>query len=270
MALLAACAIPGVEISDLVNATHTRLLTVSAGSAPIEVTVQLRVDHVCVRHRPVQADLQAGILAAVRRWLDLDADPRLVKESLGDDPVIGSLVSARPGLRVIGYPEGFEAAVMTVLGQQVSVAAARTFGGRAVVAFGADVPGSNLRAFPTPASLASATPAALQSAIGVTHSRARTVHALAVACRDGLTINPMVDPYHLGRELLALPGIGSWTVEYLAVRALGDRDAFPAGDLVLRRALGVRTGGEARAAAASWSPYRAYALFHLWSAVLAI
>ncbi len=132
------------------------------------------------------------------------------------------------------------------------------------------MPGSNLRAFPTPAALASATPVELQSAIGVTHSRARTLRALAIACRDHLTIDPAAERGPLLRELLALPGIGPWTAEYLAVRALGNRDAFPAEDLVLRRALGLRTAAQARAAAANWSPYRAYALFHLWAAALNI
>ena len=269
MAILAACAVPGSEIADPTAATHTRLLTVE-GLSPVEVTVHLQVDRIVVVHPEVDAHGAAAILVKIRRWLDLDLDPALVRAALAGDPVIGALVGSRPGLRVIGYPDGFEAAVMTVLGQQVSVAAARTFGGRAVRTYGADVPGSDLRAFPTPAALASASPVELQSAIGVTHARARTLHALAVACRDRLTVDPGADRGSLLRELLALPGIGLWTVEYLAVRALGDRDAFPAGDLVLRRALGVSTPIQARAAAALWSPYRAYALFHLWSAALGI
>lgn len=269
MAMLAACAVPGTEICDRIGATHTRLLTVP-GSIPVEVTVHLQVDHVLVMHPMVDAHVASIMVNKIRRWLDLDVDPVLVNAALGVDPVIGAMVAARPGLRVIGYPDGFEAAVMTVLGQQVSLAAARTFGGRAVGAYGADVPGSNLRAFPTPTSLASATPVELQAAIGVTHSRARTLHALAVACRDQLTIDPAADRGILLRELLVLPGIGPWTVEYLAVRALGDRDAIPAGDLVLQRALGLTTAAQVRAAAINWSPYRAYALFHLWSAALNI
>lgn len=269
MAMLAAGAVPGSEVADPIGATHTRLLTVP-GSAPVEVTVHLHIDHVSVVHRAVGADLESAMQAKIRHWLDLDADPAMVEATLGGDPVIGALVRARPGLRVIRYPDGFEAAVMTVLGQQVSVAAARTFGGRAVSAYGDVVPGSNLRAFPTPASLASATPVELQSAVGVTHARAAALHTLAIACRDRLSIDPTVDRIILLRELLALPGIGPWTAEYLAVRALGDGDAFPAGDLVLQRALGVGSAAQARAAAANWSPYRAYALFHLWSAALGI
>ncbi len=267
--MLAADALPGAEIADPVRAAHTRLVAVP-GSVPVEVAVHLYVDHVLVLHRAVGVGLASAIRAKVRHWLDLDVDPAQVKAALGGDPVIGALVAARPGLRVIRYPDGFEAAVMTVLGQQVSVAAARTFGGRAVSVYGALAPESKLRAFPTPAALASPTPVELQSAIGVTHARARTLHTLAVACRDGLAIDPAADRDLLLRELLALPGIGSWTVEYLAARALGDRDAFPAGDLVLQRALGVRTAAHARAAAVNWSPYRAYALFHLWSAALRI
>ena len=122
----------------------------------------------------------------------------------------------------------------------------------------------------TPQTLAAASPTDLQAAIGITHSRARTVQLVAAACADGLSIDPLSDRAAVRRELLALPGIGPWTVETLAVRALGDRNAYPAGDLVLQRALGVRTPAAAIRAAQGWVPYRAYGLFHLWSAALGI
>jgi AraC family transcriptional regulator of adaptative response / DNA-3-methyladenine glycosylase II len=170
---------------------------------------------------------------------------------------------------VIGDPDGFEAAVLAVLGQQVSLGAGRTFGGRAVAAFGEPGP-AGLLSFPTPQALAGADPVDLQSAIGITHSRARTLHVLATACADGLRITADGDHLAIRRELLALPGIGPWTVDIIAVRGLADRDAFPAGDLVLRKAMGVSTPVAAAAIAAGWSPYRAYALFQLWSAALKI
>lgn len=268
IALLAAGGVPGGEVTDLGNARHTRLIP--AGSVgPVAVTVTLHADHVDLAHQQLGAAAAAEILGKVRRWLDLEIDHSVVLGALGDDPAIGRLVTARPGLRVIGYPDGFEAAVLVVLGQHVSVRAARTFSGRLLDAFGEPGP-AGLLAFPTPQLLAEAPPTDLQTAIGITHSRARTVQFLAASCAEGLSIDPLGDHAAIRRELLALPGIGPWTVETLAVRALGDRNAYPAGDLVLQRTLGVSTPTAAIRAAERWVPYRAYGLFHLWSAALGI
>jgi 3-methyladenine DNA glycosylase/8-oxoguanine DNA glycosylase len=266
--MLVAGSVPGAESSDTSAGEHTRLLQL-AEKGSIAVTVALHRDHVTIRHDPVGPDNAAEIVRQVRRWLDLDVDHLRIRDALGADPVIGSMITARPGLRVIGYPDGFEAAVLTVLGQQVSLGAGRTFGGRAVAAFGLPGP-AGLLVFPTPQVLAAADPVQLQARIGITGSRARTLHALATACADGLRIEADGDCAAIRRDLLALPGIGPWTVDIIAVRGLGDRDAFPAGDLVVRRALGVSTPAAATAAAVRWSPYRAYALFHLWSAALGI
>jgi 3-methyladenine DNA glycosylase/8-oxoguanine DNA glycosylase len=213
------------------------------------------------------------------RGLDLDTDLAPVNASLRRDPVLAPLVSARPGLRIVGYLTHFEAAATTVLGQQVSLAAARTFAGRLVAAFGADGPGG-LRLFPEPGTIAALDPEELRAAVGVTRARARTVHSVAAALAAASA--PVPAPVPAGRppghgigdggfplsraELLALPGIGPWTADYLAVRAAGDRDAFAPGDLVLRRALGGITAREAAARAERWRPYRAHALFHLWTA----
>jgi 3-methyladenine DNA glycosylase/8-oxoguanine DNA glycosylase len=268
LALLATGSVPGAEVTDIGNARHTRLIRAgSAGS--VAVTVTLHADHVDLAHQHLGSAAAAELLGKVRRWLDLEIDHSVVLGALGEDPAIGRLVTARPGLRVIGYPDGFEAAVLVVLGQHVSVRAARTFSGRLLDAFGFPGP-AGLLAFPTPQSLADASPTDLQAAIGITHSRARTVQLVAAACADGLSIDPLSDRAAVRRELLALPGIGPWTVETLAVRALGDRNAYPAGDLVLQRALGVRTPAAAIRAAQGWVPYRAYGLFHLWSAALGI
>jgi 3-methyladenine DNA glycosylase/8-oxoguanine DNA glycosylase len=270
MALLAATAIPGAETADPKSSAYTRFIPLP-DSTPTEVTVRLHRDHVALTHAGLSGHDLDHLTTVVRSWLDLDADPDEIERALGADPVIGALVVTRPGLRVISYPAGFEAAVMTILGQHVSVAAARTFGARTVATFGGP-PGENpgLRPFPTPAALAHATPAEIQSAVGVTHARARSIHALAIACAEGLVIEAQADGPELRRALLALPGIGPWTLELLAVRALGDRDGYPAGDLVLQRALRVRSAAAAKAAAVAWSPFRAYALFHLWSSALGI
>ncbi len=269
-ALLAATAVPGAETIDLKALSCNRFVTLP-DSTPTEVTVRLHLDHVDLTHAGLVGGDLDHVVAAVRAWLDLDADPGVIAQTLGADPIIGSLVGARPGLRVIGCPDGFEAAVTTILGQHVSVAAARTFSGRAVTTFGGAPRGeAGLRPFPSPAALSAAAPAELQSAIGVTQARARSIHALADVCVTGLAIEPAADGPELRRALLALPGIGPWTLELMAVRALGDRDGYPAGDLVLQRALGLGSAAAARAAAVAWSPFRAYALFHLWCSALGI
>jgi len=263
---LAAHAVPGLESVDPAAGTCTRLF--DAGGVPVRATIGLGADAISLR---TAAEAGAGsgrsavqLVEAVRNWLGLDADMALVTDVLGADPLLGPLVAARPGLRILGYADGFEGAVLTVLGQQVSLAAARTFAGRLVAAFGA-AGTDGLRLFPRPATLAAAGAETIRVAVGLTGARARTVHALAAACADGLRIDAGGDHAAIRARLLALPGIGPWTVEYLAMRALRDPDAFPEGDLVLRRALGAGSVQEVRAAGSRWIPLRAYAVFHLWT-----
>lgn len=271
LATLVAHAVPGVDRvdrSDPARGEVTRLVETSAGA--VAVTVRLTPDALEVRGDGGDPD---AVRALVARWFDADADLATVHTVLGADPVLAPLLARRPGLRVVGHPSGFEAAVTTVLGQQVSLAACRTFAGRLAAAYGREpgVAGADgLRLFPDPDMLAGAQAAELQSAVGITGARTRTLLALAAACADGLALGPDVadDPAALAdtrARLLALPGIGPWTVDYLSVKVLGDRDGFVPGDLVLRKALG---GIDARAAARTaeaWSPVRAYALFHLWT-----
>lgn len=264
LALLAAHAIPGSERVDVAARRYTRLLPTDAG--PVAVTITF--DHGSFR---VDLDTDGAtpdvdsIADDVRWWLDLDADLSAVTTLLGADPTIGPLLAARPGLRVVGEPDIVAAAVTTVIGQQVSVAAGRTFAARLVTAYGTPGP-SGLLDLPRPATLARADVDDLRAAVGLTNARACTVVAVARAFADGLDVTRHTDPGEARRRLLEIPGVGPWTVDYLAVRALGDRDAFPAGDLVLRRALGVASTAEAVTAAAAWSPLRAYAAVHLWTA----
>lgn len=261
LSALAAHTVPGVEVQDPAGGRHTRLVRTSAGERPVTVTIG---DQGVVVSSEAGPDEQREITEVVRRWLDLDRDLSPVVEALSGDPVTGPLVEARPGLRIVGYPDGFEAAVMTVLGQQVSLAAGRTFGGRLAAAYGRRGPGG-LTAFPSPGDLAGLSAEDVQAEVGLTGSRARTVVAVARAFKGGLTLDPEQDPVIARAELLGIPGVGPWTAECLAVRVLRDPDAFPAGDLVLRRALGGITTAEAAAMSARWKPWRAYALFHLWT-----
>lgn len=261
LAAMATHDVPGVEKTDLATWTHWRAARSPDGPAVVRVT--LHEDHVRVSTEPHVEDA-AWLAASVRRWLDLDADPSAIESALGGDPLVGPLIRARPGLRVLGYLDAFEGAIMTVMGQQVSLAATRTFGGRLVAAFGTSV-SEGFSVYPTPRELASATPEDVRRAVGLTTSRAATVIRLAEAFAEGLTLGPEADWASARSAMAALPGIGPWTVDYLSVRALGDRDAFVPGDLVLRRALGVESIREAAAMSEAWRPFRAYALFHLWT-----
>ncbi|KZX19776.1 DNA-3-methyladenine glycosylase II [Rathayibacter tanaceti] len=257
-------ALPGVERVGDDGRSLERLLTVAGALHP----VALAITETGVRFEAETVVIEPAA-AIVRAWFDLDSDVVAIGRQLSRDPLLARSVAERPGLRATQYPEAFEAAVMAVLGQQVSVAAARTFGARTVAAFGTRG-ARGLLAFPTPAALLAPELEELRSAIGVTSARARTVRALARAVADGLVLDGAGDLREQRRLLLALPGIGPWTADYLALRLLGDPDAFPAGDLVLRRALGRVSTAEAEAASQAWRPHRAHAAFHLWASTGAV
>ncbi|WP_434995634.1 DNA-3-methyladenine glycosylase family protein [Arthrobacter sp. Ld5] len=262
-AILANHAIPGCELTDPSGRSHTRLLPTPAG--PRRVTVTIRTDDVELTADTDDGAEFAHLVRVTRAWLDLDADVAAVERAFDGDPLLGPLVRQRPGLRAVGYPDAFEAAIMTVLGQQVSVAAGGTFGGRLAAAYGGRS-ASGLTLFPTPQRLADAPPEELRAAVGVTRTRAATVQHVARAVAEGLTLDPDADQAPLRRQLLAIPGIGPWSADYLAVRVLRDPDAFTPGDLVARRAMGNPSIRDAGTLAEAWRPYRAYALFHLWTA----
>lgn len=261
---LAAHAVPGLERHDVTTGEHARSVPGPHGPALVSVSLGASGEHVRARLRLASPADLAPVLVRVRRWLDLDADPLMIDEALSPDPLLAPLVAARPGLRVPGAVDGFETAVLAVLGQQVSLRAARTFAGRLVAAFGTPAP-EELTAFPTAATLAAAGAEELRSAAGITGARGRTLQALATAVAGGLALDAGADRSATRAALTALPGIGPWTADYVALRALGDSDAFPADDLVLKRAMNVRTGREAAARAEAWRPWRGYALLHLWT-----
>jgi len=200
----------------------------------------------------------------VRDLFDLDARPDRVAAALSSDRALNVLVEKRPGLRVPGALDPFEAAVRAVLAQQVSLAAATTLTGRVAARFGrpieTGVRGLD-RAFPDAMTLGDLSPEQIAT-IGMPSARARALSALAraVASTD-VDLSGATPPRDVVAKLLALPGIGPFTAEVIAMRALRDADAFPAGDLVLTRWLGTR--GVDRADA--WRPFRAYAAMHLWT-----
>jgi AraC family transcriptional regulator, regulatory protein of adaptative response / DNA-3-methyladenine glycosylase II len=210
------------------------------------------------------------IAAHVRRMFDTDADIATINRSLAKHRHLKKCIRTNPGQRLPGGWDVFEFAIRAVLGQQISVAAARTLAQRIVERFGQaviNVDGKPIKLFPQPEAIADAD----MTAIGLTRARAATLNTIASAVRDGIV---SVDRDQSLDDFVAswtqLPGIGDWTAHYIAMRALSHADAFPAADLVLRRAV-ARDGQpvplrELHAIAKTWQPWRAYAVLHLWRA----
>jgi AraC family transcriptional regulator of adaptative response / DNA-3-methyladenine glycosylase II len=214
---------------------------------------------------PVLPELRARL----RRLFDLDANPSTIDTFLGAQRELRGFLQSTSGLRVPGAFSGFELALRAVLGQQITVRAATTIFGRFVDTFGStiDSPYPEVtRLAPEAADVANAT---LQQLIdrGLTQRRAASVQALARAVADGfIKLDPPVDAAAMRLALRELPGIGPWTAEYVAMRALGDPDAFPHSDLGLMRAARIDTPKALLARAEAWRPWRSYAALHLWHA----
>ncbi|MDT4919951.1 MAG: AraC family transcriptional regulator [Pseudonocardiales bacterium] len=255
---LGAHAIPGVESLD--GGVFTRVLAAPSGPA----LVSLAPDDGAVRCRVRLADTRdlVAVVARVRQLLDLDADPVAVDAALAADPALALPVGKRPGLRAPGSVDGFETTVRTIVGQQISVAGARTVLGRVVAALGRPAfEGEPWLLFPTAADLAAADPATLP----MPRSRAAAVQAVAMAFAEGgLRLDAGVDRDDTRSALLALPGIGPWTADYLTMRATGHPDVLLATDLGVRRAAD-DLGVDLRDGRPDWAPWRSYATHHLWS-----
>ena len=261
LSFLAPRAMPGVEMVDLDTGIYRRVIELAGAPGVIEVsdepersTLRLRV------HLPTFDGL-VHLLASVRRLFDLDADPTVIDTALARDRMLRPLVRARRGVRVPGAIDPLEVSVRAVLGQQVSVAGATTLAGRVVERFGTPVPGiaalGLTHLFPGAATLAEAD----LTEVGLTGARARAVNELARAVATGdLELHRARDLEHTLAELQALPGFGPWTAHYVAMRACGERDAFPASDLGLRRIL----GDDPSARAEGWRPWRAYGAVQIW------
>jgi AraC family transcriptional regulator, regulatory protein of adaptative response / DNA-3-methyladenine glycosylase II len=203
----------------------------------------------------------APVLEKIAHVMDLRADPHEIAA------VLGRIARKRPGLRVPGSFEGFEVAVRAIVGQQISVKAARTIAGRFATAFGAaiDTPFAGVtRLFPGASDVAALEPERIGE-LGITRTRARTILALAQALSNGtLRLDPSANVETTLASLCELPGIAEWTAQYLAMRALAWRDAFPHTDLGLMRALHERNAKRVLEMAEAWRPWRAYAVMHLW------
>ena len=289
---LAARAIPGVEVASpreykriisLPNGSGLLSLRPVSGASWVECSLAL-------------SDLRDVTAAAqrCRRLLDLDADPCAISGFFADDPVMGPLAADCPGRRAVGAVDGNEIAMRAVLGQQVSVAAARRLAARLVALCGtplpasvdvagfcdvvgrgapadappadgvpaADAPGGLTHAFPDAATIAGLDPATLPMPL----ARGRALVTLASALASGdISLDPGADREEAGARLVALPGIGPWTAGYIRMRALSDPDVFLPGDVGVARALRGLTGS--LSAAERWRPWRSYATHHLWAAL---
>ena len=273
LAFLRTRALDGVEVVD--DGQYQRVLAADArgGAAWLRVSAWPDQEHALrLELHGVSAVHLLDVVHRVRRMFDLDADPQAVASAFAPDPRLGPLVRQRPGLRLPSGYDGFEVAVRAIIGQQVSVAAARTIASRLVERLGtpvADPPAPGLtRVFPAPETLLDAD----LPALGLTRSRASTIENVArglIEARIDLRGEQSLDEFV--SRWVQLPGIGPWTAQYIAMRALGHPDAFPAEDLGLRRAAGcdgeLIAVPELRRLAENWRPWRAYAAIHLWHAL---
>ena len=258
-------AVRGVEEVD--GDAYRRSVALEHGDGVVEV--QPRGDSVTTRFWLDDERDRPGAEQRARDLFDLDTDPAPIAAALGSDPLIGPLVQACPGRRVPGVVDGAELAVRAVLGQQVSLAGAATLAARLVAEHGRPLArpvGAVTHVFPQPAALAAADPAGW----AMPRARARAVQAVCAAVASGdLELDPDADRDRVRAQLLGLPGIGPWTTEYVAMRALRDPDAFLPTDLGVRHALqGLgRDPAAATALAEPWRPFRAYAVQHLWASL---
>jgi AraC family transcriptional regulator, regulatory protein of adaptative response / DNA-3-methyladenine glycosylase II len=263
---LAATAVPGVE--EWRKGAYRRTLRLPHGHGIVALRPQ--PDHVSCQLLLTDLRDLASAISRCRRLLDLDADPVAIADLLSSDGVLAPLVAKAPGRRVPRTVDPAEFAVRAVLGQQISVSAARTHAARLATAHGepmSDPAGGLCRLFPDAAALAEADPGSL----AMPRSRRESFAALSTALAEGRVDLSAGSDWHEARaQLAALPGLGPWTIETIAMRALGDPDAFPASDLGVRA--GARQSGlpddapALTARAAAWRPWRSYAVQYLWSA----
>ncbi len=261
LAFLALRATPGVEAVEL--GAYRRSISLGGDHGYFEVSLDERNNTLLARVQFGNPHSLFHIVERIRAMFDLNADWLAIAESLRSDPALAGRINAHPGLRVPGCWNGFELATRAVLGQQVSVKAATTLAGRLVEAYGKPFQGPHglTHLFPTPEVLARSR----FSGIGLPRSRAETIRALAAAgCSGQIRFDGIADSDAFLAKLCEIPGIGKWTAQYVAMRALGEPDAFPCRDLGLLHALklGSSRGLEVRAQA--WRPWRAYAAMYLW------
>jgi AraC family transcriptional regulator of adaptative response / DNA-3-methyladenine glycosylase II len=267
---LGARAIGGLEVVD--GGVYSRVIEIGQAIGSIHVSHEPGQSALRAIVRFPRLDALPAIIARIRRMFDLSAEPNAIAAALSCDSLLAPLVSARPGLRVPGAWDPFEIAVRAVLGQQITVKGATLLAGRIVAAIGTPVEGSIqtpglTHAFPKPAKFN----LKALTGLGLTAARASAIARIAdAAFADSRLFDPRRDLSEAVARLRQLPGIGEWTAQYIAMRALGESDAFLPGDVAIERQFNIDgrrgTRAELSARAESWRPWRAYAMLHLWMA----
>jgi AraC family transcriptional regulator, regulatory protein of adaptative response / DNA-3-methyladenine glycosylase II len=265
MRFLAGRSTAGVE--TVTNDTYSRTATVGSHQGWLSVKPTVGRNTLSVELATSLMPALPEVLARLKNLFDLSASPDVIAGHLSVDPRLARIVAHIPGVRVPGAFDGFELAIRAILGQRISVRAATTLAGRLAGRFGepfeTPVPGLT-RLGPTPERLATAEPADLIS-LGIAAPRAASIRAVARAvARREIDLEPGPDPEAVIGKLQSLPGIGDWTAQYIAMRALRWPNAFPAGDLGLLKAWGDTSVQRLRAASEAWHPWRAYAAIYLW------
>jgi AraC family transcriptional regulator of adaptative response / DNA-3-methyladenine glycosylase II len=259
---LAARATPGIEVVEL--GSYRRSIAMNGGRGYFEVSLDEGNVALALRVQFGNPRSLFFIVERVRAMFDLNADWEAIMRGLRTDPGLAPRVASHPGLRVPGCWNGFELAVRAILGQQITVAGATALAGRMVRAFGQPFStASNLtHLFPQPEVLAEAN---LRN-LGMPGARAETIRALARAvCERRISFEGVVDTDAFLTRLAEIPGIGKWTAQYVAMRALGEPDAFPSGDIALLHALDLASHRQLELRAEGWRPWRAYAAMYLWN-----
>ncbi|HZP24245.1 MAG TPA: AlkA N-terminal domain-containing protein [Terriglobales bacterium] len=262
LAFLAPRATPGVEAVE--HESYRRSIALNGLQGYFEVSLAAEPDTLNVRIQFADPRSLFLIVERIRRMFDVNADWEPIAARLHTDPALRGVLGARPGLRLPGCWDGFELATRAILGQQVTVKGATSLAGRLVRAFGKPLPAPNglTHLFPQPEVLADAK----LTGIGLPAARAEAIRGLArTICEGQIDFEVVTDSQVFLSRLAELPGIGQWTTQYVAMRALGEPDAFPTGDIGLLRALGLSSPRALEARAEKWRPWRAYAALYLWN-----
>jgi AraC family transcriptional regulator, regulatory protein of adaptative response / DNA-3-methyladenine glycosylase II len=262
LAFFAGSGTPGVEAVD--PRGYRRSISLSGCNGYLEASLDAERDAIAVRVQIADSRLLYAIIERIRRMFDLNADWAAIAKTLETDPALAPRIRAEPGLRVPGCWDGFELTIRAILGQRTSVEDATSAMARIAKAFGQPISYADdlTQIFPTPEVLADAKLARL----GLTKAQEKMIRALACAVCDGaISFERIVDSGAFLARLREIPGIDLWTAQYVAMRALGDPDAFPIGDVGHLHALSLNTECELEELAENWRPWRSYASMYLWN-----
>lgn len=262
LAFLADRATPGVEAVE--HDRYRRSISLNGCHGYFDVSLDEGLDALSVHVQFADSCSLYSIIERIRSMFDLNADCGIIAQVLQSDPELSPRIQAGPGIRVPGCWNGFELATRAILGQQITVRGATALAGKIARSFGQPflVAEKLTHLFPTPEVLAEAT----LTRVGLPQKRAETIRALARAVCDGeIQFEGILDSDAFLARLRQIPGIGHWTAQYVAMRALGEPDAFPSADLGLLRALRLGSSQEMERRAEAWRPWRAYATMYVWS-----